>query len=131
MKANEFRIGNWVNEIRCDGKLYPSQITHIQTRDGFNKIKCNGWFADSPIPLTEEWLLKFGFVKNNDEWILDPSFNVRIIIYNTDNYNGVMFYTRTIHTDFTPIYCNKIINNVQQLQNLYFALTGEELTIKE
>jgi len=58
MDAKDFRTGNWVNEIRCDGELYPSQITQIQINENSNKIKCGGWFADSPIPLTEEWLTK-------------------------------------------------------------------------
>jgi hypothetical protein len=48
VRANELRIGNWV-----------------ETFEGVIQIQ-NGWEIDEgnecqPIPLTEEWLLKFGF----------------------------------------------------------------------
>ena len=75
-----------------------------------------------PIPLTEEWLLKFGFKKDTMSfwggW-LSPSFDLgsqlRIRTYSEDTYQ--MREVRLKH--------------VHQLQNLYFALTGEELIIHE
>ena len=56
-----------------------------------------------PIPLTEECLLRFGFESKNP-----------VLFTNSD---GDSFYL-----DDTKI------KHVHQLQNLYFALTGEELT---
>ncbi len=56
-----------------------------------------------PIELTEEWLLKMGFTKSKD------SFNAFYLELFDDVLN---------------------IKYVHQLQNLYHALTGEELTIK-
>ncbi len=71
-----------------------------------------------PITLTEEWLLKFGFEK-------------RSIIQENDSYylNGeIVWVTKK---GFRYFQNRNIIQHVHQLQNLYFALTGEELTIKD
>lgn len=57
MEANKLRIGNWIKEpIEIGGRIV--QVERIDTdKDGYNHYldHCN------PIPLTEEWLLKFGF----------------------------------------------------------------------
>ena len=75
-----------------------------------------------PIPLTEEWLLKFGF----DE--ITPKYYV----LNIDENNSFTYYYTFSggfwHFEFEGISIK--IKYVHQLQNLYFALTGEELTIK-
>jgi len=74
-----------------------------------------------PIPLTEEWLLKFGFVSNpyKDRYELIAKTN---IIVECDKTKGVCI-----------LWCEQYphIAHVNQLQNLYFALTGEELEIKQ
>ena len=120
MKANELRIGNFV---------YLSDKEKVwEILDGHEIDECDDNPFSQPIPLTEEWLLKFGFHKKDAEWYLHPCFELKIIVFNKGEFNGVMFYTRTIHTDFTPIYSTTHMNYVHQLQNLYFALTGEELT---
>ena len=139
MKANELRIGNWVqinNQEWPNLKGVKFKVTSIDCNAlmlysirGIGNSNYNQYdYNIEPIPLTEEWLLKFGFHKKDAEWYLHPCFELKIIVFNKGEFNGVMFYTRTIHTDFTPIYCTKHINHVHQLQNLYFALTGEELT---
>ena len=76
-----------------------------------------------PIPLTEEWLLKLGFKKT--EW--DNFNSYRLMIGNND-------YTIVLYSDGNCevgdiITCK--IEYVHQLQNLYFALTGEELKQQE
>ena len=75
-----------------------------------------------PIPLTGEWLLKFGFKKDlgNDLYLESTSTSFFVWQNNRvellDNKNNI---------------CISYCEYVHQLQNLYFALTGEELTIKE
>lgn len=106
MKANELRIGNIVNrqgtEIRVDG----------------SDIK---WFEDGsylgiePIPLTEEWFVRFGFNKANE--------------YYKKQCNDFVLGIR-IEDFFMPYISHTKLIHVHQLQNLYFALTGEELEIK-
>jgi len=129
MKANELRIGNLV-KYQDDSTLF----TVIEINNGGIGVKnteqdtCMEYDFFEPIPLTEEWLLKFGFIKDNcglyylkciDEeknnfWIKDQSQEKWGIALNLfDKYE---------------CYLNDI-QYVNQLQNLYFALTGEELQI--
>lgn len=81
-----------------------------------------------PIELTEDWLLKMGFdllhfgkFRKVYDLLKDSRFGY------SDNFglanieSAVTFGCK----DFTHV------KYVHQLQNLYFALTGEELTIKE
>ena len=67
----------------------------------------------APIPLTEEWLVKFGIIEANES-------HVKRIKIETD-FGELMFYID-----------NRLpqLKYVHQLQNLYFALTNTELTIK-
>ena len=96
MKPNELRIGNWVK----NGNAYEAQVT-------IEILKVAKIF--NPIPLTEEWLLKFGFKPFVKDWSL----------------HGVVIHTRK--RGFVLRKSVPIIQYVHQLQNLYFALTGEEL----
>lgn len=78
----------------------------------------------SPIQLTEEWLLKFGFEWNKETktyehkdfypWHVSKSINIDIQNWQVFNY-------------VLKAVANRKIKYVHQLQNLYFALTGEEL----
>ena len=83
------------------------------------------------IPLTEEWLLKLGFKDNG--------FGGFEISYNPSKYNDSIITYRIGKSSYSSIgwflYEGAItikseIEHVHQLQNLYFALTGEELEIK-
>jgi hypothetical protein len=116
MKAEELRIGNWVKgDI---GKPYQFELGDF-----------HDWWADHnshtfgdhihPTPLTEEWLLKFGFDKegNRPKWVDD------LASYNIGNEN-----IQYVKMDSWK--CIKI-RYVHQLQNLYFALTGNELTLSK
>lgn len=66
-----------------------------------------------PIPLTEEWFYKFGFSKSN-VWFEKNGIEL---------FNIADLYFRAKY----PIKAD--VKFVHQLQNLYFALTGEELTV--
>jgi len=114
MKANELRIGNWVRwnyEESSEGNVYPVEYGYE-----LDDIKNNPNIV-KPIPLTEEWLLKFGFEYsdlNGDSglWKIPP-----FQIYG--KYNQFIYDYRLD------------VNYVHQLQNLYFALTYEELQTDE
>jgi hypothetical protein len=118
MKASELRIGNYINEVE-DGLIIVNSIDSREHRfyvtDQNGDI--NGEDFIEPIPLTEEWLERFGFEYsdlNGDSglWKIPP-----FQIYG--KYNQFLYDYRLD------------VNYVHQLQNLYFALTGEELTIKK
>lgn len=123
MKAQELRIGNWVY---WDDKTMRSKVNGIHPSGKYAHLE-NTWidlFRCDPIPLTEEWLLKFGFVKAELEFYKKPipsainafiCINIKLNSYQIiQNELGFNIQTQKVH----------------QLQNLYFALTGQELTLK-
>ena len=126
IKANELRIWNKLNflgdvvtfknitEIREDG------IFWIKTFEP--KIESKN-FHFKPIPLTEEWLLKFGFKKRKNRHLFHWENKIVISEYKDEFEN--FFYPKTGY----DIRFSNEIKYVHQLQNLYFALTGAELTV--
>lgn len=114
MRANELRIGNLVlinsNIHEVDVVDY-NQV--IATVTGLIELK-----YVKPIPLTEEWLLRFGFDKSG--------------LYHAKNQVYIYYERRWTDTgyEYRFNYTSIKIKHIHQLQNLYFALTGEELTIK-
>lgn len=77
-----------------------------------------------PIPLTEKWLGSFGFEKDNETY----SWGILVPLEKCD----FMFQIEVFANDPSFYYLSKCheIKYVHQLQNLYFALTGKELEIK-
>lgn len=121
MKENELRIGNYILSV---DKKVGSVISLAKEGVGImiTELLFSYEFYEKvrPIPLTEEWLLKFGFVK------LDTSDIFYILGYNmqlkvSECLNMVAWHNLMLH--------DVKIEYVHQLQNLYFALTGEELKI--
>lgn len=120
MFPDELRIGNWVQRIG-----FPLKVTGIKGSDIWvdgNGVELEYYFYDgiNPIPLTEEWLVNFGFVNKK-------YFNVNIYQYKSfaielnDFSNKFLLYPYNYEIDE--------IQHVHQLQNLYHALTGEELQL--
>lgn len=117
--ANELRIGNFYDDNGVFKKASPSTIEEVWNAP-------RSWFK--PISLTDEWLLKFGFITFDskqiyNEWFLNFDGVLKYKIFHS-KYTGVETFTMP-HGD-KPIK----LKSVHQLQNLYFALTGEELTFK-
>jgi hypothetical protein len=113
MKANELRIGNWFRyqtKIGYDYDVFDTKYIQDLVNDPQDDFF-------EPIPLTEDILLKCGFE-------LDLNFKIGTIKIN--------FYNDIKEMVFYFNYNNMIlrIKHLHRLQNLYFALTGEELTIK-
>ena len=125
MKATELRIGNWVKwnyEERSDGNAYPVEFGYE-----LDDIKNNPNIV-KPIPLTEEWLVKFGFEKMDAfGWVKDfITLDESVAHYSFDMWRGTYSIEKC---DMTEI--PQEIKHVHQLQNLYFALTGQELQTDE
>ena len=115
--VKELRIGNIVSRRGSHEEL-------AVDIDLFIKISRHPIFFE-PIKLTEEWLLKFGFAKDEDQlkWgYLDFTKGSIYIRLNIDS----TFY-RDGHKCLGDM---KHLKCVHQLQNLYFALTGTELTLQ-
>jgi len=113
MEAKELRIGNFINYLGSGEVQIKDAKALFNSMEQFNyphpKV--------SPIPLTEEWLIKFGFVKHKDRF--EYKIKEFRICLNSDS-NEYVFPDWDVF-DYLQI------KYVHQLQNLYFALTGEEL----
>tara|TARA_R110000796_G_C14364505_1_gene413233 strand:+ start:311 stop:688 length:378 start_codon:yes stop_codon:yes gene_type:complete len=125
MKAKELRLDNLIRHIALGDNVKVSQVTkYFISADGitFNLEEFE------PIPLTKEWLLKFGFeYKESDIYIIITG--KFIIAVGSDGSYGLC--NNKDSWDRGESFNNReILNHVHQLQNLYFALTGEELEIK-
>ena len=133
MEANELRIGNLTQDkvtkiaytITANALLY---LVACKEEDKESPIE--------PIPLTEEWLLKFGFVKDyyrindqsvperfieDDIWRLEDDLHLYCksgVWYLMDEYDSLLSFKREM-------------KGVHDLQNLFFALKGKELTINK
>ena len=123
MKATELRLGNWVEQPN-DGVTRVTAVLNdlqIKTETGYIDKYCR------PIPLTEEWLLKFGFTYDKSfGWSFSDEKIYFILSYYQPS-NRVVLET----DEESVINVPQDISYVHQLQNLYFALTGEELELNE
>lgn len=113
IKQNELRIGNSFldnlgREFKVEG--LKDEYVYFSLANGTKmKYKVS---TLKPVPLTEEWLINFCFEK--------IGINFNLIGMSVWMCNDLFF-------------CNKnaiIIKTVHQLQNLYFALTNNELKTK-
>jgi hypothetical protein len=143
MKASELRIGNWVyynfgNDLGTVIALTGGRGTEKErvSIGVSNNSWSTSWFTSEideikPIPLTEEWLKKFGFKKGaTSDYNFKQLDDEKYIAVNKENYEYECIIAIENLEDETNSYLPHI-KYVHQLQNLYFALTGEELTIKE
>jgi hypothetical protein len=126
------------SELRWANYILQSHLKTVNivsgTKPGFILTDCKvadgGWVGDAlyePIPLTEEWLVKFGF-----EDRIETGVCIAYHYGHNPITNDWMIELIKIHEDSFYFYKNghfKIVF-VHQLQNLYFALTGEELIVK-
>jgi hypothetical protein len=118
MKANELRIGN--KFYLPNGEV--GTVSYHEIRLMIVALDKPNY---QPIPLTEEWLLKFGFEinrqtkKENNIWRC----------YSEEGFFEVEQIGDGFFLDDNDCYGTEL-NYVHQLQNLYFALTSEELTFK-
>jgi len=119
MKATELRIGNWVNcyAVRIEISAIAEEYVYDKTESGWFRIN-----DLNPIPLTEQWLKDFGFVYSETKKVWMGSKSGWFWLAEKDGYYKLWYYNSLIGRPF---------KYVHQLQNLYFALTGEELERKK
>jgi hypothetical protein len=83
-----------------------------------------------PIPLSEGWLFNFGFDKLEND--IPTYFKCFGNLIEDDYEYSFNIYVDSEQNYFITVFGRKIIiKHVHQLQNLYHALTEEELTIKD
>jgi hypothetical protein len=121
MRAEELRIGNWFKEDTLEPKF--AQITAEQILDLYDDPLDDFY---QPIPITVEWLLKLGFEKEKSDI---PTFSKVFGLFIEDDYEHCLIINLDADENFYTVFngVKLILKHVNQLQNLYFALTGEEL----
>lgn len=115
IKIEELRIGNFV--------MHNNEITEIYNiisdYNGVNMHMDYLYYIEiselKPIPLTEEILLNCGFIKGISE---PKHYHIK----------GMMIYN--IQGMFINVRTDVRLKHLHQLQNLYFALTNQELNIE-
>jgi hypothetical protein len=116
MKAQELRIGNLV---------YLSDKEKVwEILDGHEIDECDDNPFAQPIPITEEWLLKFGFIDLKERCGLDGIYSIigKQIHINIETKSYCQI-------DYEGSVCDIVkIEYVHDLQNLFYALNKEELT---
>lgn len=135
INSNELRIGNLVyskyfKEIRIVGLVGNGNVLSYEIDKG--GLDGTSGIADAePIPLTEEWLVKLGAIDRNKEE--RDKYNFKEINWYfgfTEAYGDFRIYQMPYFKFYLTEYKTIEIKYVHQLQNLYFALTGEELVCK-
>lgn len=129
IKPTDLRIGNLMLDKLGDiVELYSINKTFFHV-DGYKRqvsVK-----SIKPIPLTEEWLVKFGFNKEYKEGYIGINVNFTDFVLTYPKRMGEFQDYFAFQYETGTLSRFKDIKFVHQLQNIYFALTGEELTIKQ
>ena len=135
MKEKELRFGNLIYDYKN------KQVTEWDSGKVYWIAECTIDFEYfKPIPIDEDWLINMGFTpttcSDKPKW----SDNYHDLTYYDLNLGKEKFYdlsllssyveNEDIYVELFP-YENPKVKYVHELQNLYFALTKEELTIKE
>ena len=135
METSELRINNIVLARGAQSVVKSIDETHV----GYSKSKHGKWIKREtlteervpitlikPISLTEEWLLKFGFNKVGDKFFLHGFALWETLCGNKDGSECIGLFYELRDRGLM----DRHVEYVHQLQNLYFELKGEELTLK-
>ena len=114
IKIEELRIGNWVMGYHDPFQWSLDHFDLLKQADLDEIIK-------EPVLITEEVLLKSGFVNNKPkDWGSFTLGNINFLKEDGNKMNGL----------YMNGYRVADIRYLHQLQNAYYAITGEELDIK-
>lgn len=136
MKASELRLGNLIkiggNTLETYQTYTPTKVTLAIMNEiaGENEERPDAELSVfQPILLTEEWLLKFGFEKIRMESSPYEDGEYTILSQMFTVYKKEPITHNSVHGWFINNHNQPKLNikYVHQLQNLYYALTGEEL----
>ena len=126
MEIKELRIGNYISPLGIG-------LTKVEGFCIWDNLIQSSNFAErdiedfEPIPLTEDWLLIFGFEKDS-----------QVNLFRLENKLGIIVYYPKTSVEKAKInfmltnasFMINTIRYVHELQNLCFALTQKELETK-
>lgn len=126
IKANELRIGNLINYKGRE--IFVTMIGEFGIQSKSNDETINAKFRTfdlKPIPLTEQWLLDFGFESKG----INP--DAPIFTYDRFKFIYKPSYNYWYVVDlYSSTYLTKI-EFVHEAQNFIFAMNSQELTLKQ
>jgi len=128
MKATELRIGNWVR-IK---DVPTTNEWQVESTGNLQQVGGQLWSIEElePIPLTEEWAVKFGFVNKGHGY----SNNIYYRQNELENWGYILIFSKTgivLEHGFMNSWKElRVLKYAHTLQNVYYSLEYEELTIK-
>ena len=122
MKANELRLGNLYDN---NGNYFVVTPNTIESVFESERVWCK------PINLTDEILFNCGFSKNVGHYIVFGRYKDKTleVAYNNDT-NETQYYVYVrglLDNEFVQL--RHDLKYLHELQNLYFAITGNELSV--
>ena len=129
IKEKELRIGNYVNVSIIDQPTFSIDLFEFPKNGGMWELK-----DLSPIELTNQWLIDFGFNidyyggQGSECFTAQHKNKLFFRIVRAENTKGWKFLSQIDSTN--EYYFTVELMFVHQLQNLFFALTGEDLKKK-
>lgn len=125
LDSKDLRIGNYYlneeNKLTELSGYYLWQLSVKEHHKSFNQIS----EEFKPIPISEEWLIRFGFVKYgklHDSYRLNPFIVELGILGNHYTFRKIMNRDESVLL--------KEMKYVHELQNLFRELKGKELELK-
>lgn len=119
MTALELRLGNYAQDKKTGQLLIVVDLSgkEVGYMPTSNMALPDGWQAE-PIPITEDWLVKFRFVKNSRNEYKHPDAPVYFVVHPGNPAKLVCFVHNCSHGH---------IEFLHQLQNLFFVVRNHEL----
>jgi hypothetical protein len=117
LDAKDLRIGNCLNKKLKSGNGR-TLTDKIGCQDIVRIYENTGSINYEPIPLTEEWLFRFGFEVKSASVTHNYSYNIGFFVLTNGLRNNISY------DGYEIVY-------VHQLQNLFYSLTNTELKLKD
>lgn len=139
MEAKNLRIGNYITLTKsfkefCESRNVETSLLRV-TKIGYQEVELNRLIDANvstieAIPLTIEWLIKLGFNDDYNKGYLGIDVNSTDFVITKPKMmgewqNGYAWQYKCTWEKFTEF------KYVHELQNLFFAITGQELELKD
>jgi hypothetical protein len=131
INENELRLGNYILQ-KLNTRILPVKCTHQH----FELLKNGNAKEIFPVILKAEILEKCGFTENKKYALLPDAREFILVLPVIGNANNeIRAYIKNNKECFARVVLNNLpvsnnFYNLHQLQNIYFALTNEDLNVR-